>query len=99
MAATTQARALLWLPGSPRHSQPAARQASRPVVATRSTQAGTVTQVDLGKGTYDHNAKQAEALPYMDTLVNFIKKKLESPDAEGDCGPGRIRVVEVGGQE
>jgi hypothetical protein len=60
----------------------------------------TITQVDLGKGTYDYNAKPTKTLLILEGIVKSIKAALRDqgvPNATVDCGTGRFRVVEVGG--
>jgi hypothetical protein len=60
----------------------------------------TITQVDVGKGTYDYDMKPTKNVLILEGIVESIKAALrdqEVPNATVECGTGRYRVVEVGG--
>jgi hypothetical protein len=60
----------------------------------------TITQVDLGKGTYDYDMKPTKNVLIPEGIVESIKAGLRDqgfPNAKVDCGTERYRVVEVGG--
>ena len=60
----------------------------------------TITQMDVGKGTYHYDMKITKNVLILEGIVKSIKAALrdqEVPNATVDCGTGRYRVVEVGG--
>jgi len=60
----------------------------------------TITQVDVGKGTFSFDMKPTKNVLILEGIVESIKAALrdqEVPNATVDCGTGRYRVVEVGG--